>query len=370
MLAQWLPHIFILSILGMALLLMIWVMKPLLPVLMVAAALSALTYPVTTGPVHIWFDGRFPKLQDSTKRRISGITAMIVIILAILVPCLMSVAMMIGATHLNEDLVVGMLSKNLTQVEILLNQVTKQFMVIKELYPQIPFEPHMVKMYLMDMLKELLDLQPALLSFFFKGTGSLMIQVILCIIAMVFFYAEGGVLTRGVLHYTPLSREHADQLIETFRNVILRFLIDTMGVAVIKGTFLGLIVGFFLGLNPVVIIFFASFICLLPLVGTTLIWLPAATLLYKKGLWFDAFMIVVLAQASIFATHHVIAKVGAKLHEHSATTSFFIFISVIGGIVSFGVKGIVLGPMAVILVMVLGRYWRNYYQDSAMDIYP
>ena len=366
--ASWLPHLFILSILGMSLLLMIWVLKPLLPVLLMAAALSAFTYPITTGPVHGWFDRHLPNLAVTTKRRISGVVAMVIILSLLILPILVSIIMLIGHADINSDLVIGMLSKNLGQVDLVLAKLTKQLHVIRELYPQIPFDPEWVKVYIKSVLKELLDLQPALMSFFFKGTGSFMVQVILCVLAMVFFYSEGGVLAKGILGYTPLSDNNARELLYTFRNVILRFMIDTMGVAILQGIFLGALVGLFLGINPIILIFFASFISLLPLVGTTLIWLPAATLLYKQGYWGQAVAVVILCQASIFIINHLVKKVGVRLHEHSATTSFFIFISVIGGIVSFGVKGLVLGPMAVILVMVLGQYWRGYYQHELSEV--
>jgi predicted PurR-regulated permease PerM len=366
--AMWLPHLFILSILGMSLLLMIWVLQPLLPVLLMSAALSALTYPVITGPVHSWFDLRLPNLAIATKRRMSGVVAMVIIVLAVLLPILAGIVMLIGHSDINGELLMGMLSKNLGQVDLVLVKLMKQMDVIRELYPQIPFPPsEWVKGYIKEALVGLLDLQPALMSFFFKGTGSIMVQVLLCIMGMVFFYSEGGVLAKGIFRYTPLSNDNVSDLMNTFRNVILRFMIDTMGIAILQGTLLGVLVGLFLGLNPIILIFFASFISLLPLVGTTLIWLPAATLLYKQGHWGQAVAVVILCQASIMLSSHLVKKVGVRLHEHSATTSFFIFISVIGGIVSFGVKGLVLGPMAVILVMVLGQYWKGYYQQEILD---
>lgn len=362
--ALWLPHTFILAILAMTLVLMFWVLEPLLPVLLMGAALSALTYPITAGPIHGLLNKKLPKLKDDTKRRMSGFLAMAGILMAIFVPLLVALAMMLGSANITDDLLMGLVNKNLNQVDRLLNKVSEQMKILQELYPAMPIDTAWIKSYVKGMLKDLLDLQPALMAFFFKGTGSLMVQVVLCVVSMVFFYAEGSLLAKGILKYTPLTENDSVQLLETFKRVVLRFMIDTIGVSLIKGTCLGLVVGLFLGLNPIILIFFASFICLLPLVGTTLIWAPAATVLYKQGHLLSAVGVILLAQGSIYMANHVVQKVGAKLHEHSATTSFFIFVSVIGGLVGMGVKGIVLGPMAVILVMVLGCYWKDYYRDE------
>jgi predicted PurR-regulated permease PerM len=362
--AQWLPHGFILSILGLALLMMTWVMQPLMPVLLMAAALSAFLYPLTAGPIHEQMHYFFPKLSNEIKRRTSGFLAVGILFLLALVPLvIMLFSMADWSSGLSMDLLTSLISKNLNNLDELFAKLTEQIHILKEYCPSLPIEPEMIRSYIQDGLKDFLYLQPALMSFLFKGTGSLVVQMLLCILAMVFFFAEGGIVVRSILTYTPLTKTDSEQLLSTFRNVILRLLIDTLGISVLKGTLLGILVGAFLGINPILLVFFASFICLLPLVGTTLIWAPAATALYKQGHLFQAILLAILCQIAIFGANMIMNHLGKKLHEHSATTSFFIFLSVIGGLVSFGFKGVILGPMAVILVMVLGRYWRDYYHE-------
>lgn len=363
--AIWLPHAFILVILLSSLWLMSWVMKPLMSVLLMSAALSALTYPLTAGPMKGWIRKILPSLKERTLNQASAFAGIGVILLVMIIPIGIAIWTLTGSMGFSQDMIVGLLNKNLGQIDRLLDRLNEQLSSIQELIPAFKIDPEWIKGLVKDFLGDMLNLQPALMAFFFKGTGSLVVQILLAVIAITFFYAEGNSLSRAVLHYTPLDQPEIDRLMDSFRNVILRLLVDTLGMAVCKGIVLGCLVGWFIGVPPIFLVLLASFICLLPLVGTTLIWLPSASLLYQKGEWIMAILLVILCQVGLFAINHWMKRLGKKLHEHSATTSFFIFLSVIGGLVSFGVKGIVLGPMAIILVMVLGSYWRDYYHRNS-----
>jgi predicted PurR-regulated permease PerM len=366
---MWLPHFFILGILALSLYFLQWVLDPLLPVLLMGAALSGLFYPISAGPIHIFLETRFEgRFSEQVLRQASGICATVLVILVAISPVIIAMVTLLGASQFTEGFTSGILTKNLDQINATIEQVTFQIKVLQELYPSLPIDPEWIDRAMGDAIKDFLALQPALMGFFFKGTGSFAVQALLCILSMTFFFAEGGVLLRAILEYTPLSNSDSEHLLKTFKKVVLRFLIDTLGTSLIKGTLLGTTVGFFIGINPIIFIFFAAFICLLPLVGTTLLWLPAATILYNRGDYGSAILCVLLCQVSIFGGNHICKKLGKKLHEHNTATSFFIFLSVIGGLVSFGVKGIVLGPMAVIIVMVIGKYWKDYYKDAQIKI--
>jgi len=358
----WLPHGFILLLLLASVWLMSWVMEPLMPVLLMSAALSALTYPLTVGPMSGCLHRFFPKLGEQPLRRISAFAGIGLILLAILVPIALAIWTITGSIHISPDMVVSLLNKNLSQINLLMDQLNEQLAAIQKLVPAFPkIDPAWLKGLATKILGDLLSLPPAILAFFLKGTGSFVVQIILTFIAMTFFYSEGAALTRAVLSSTPLDQHEINRLLKSFRLIILRFLVDTVGMALCKGIVLGCLVGWFIGVPPIFLILLASFICLLPLVGTTLIWLPSASLLYQKGNWGLAILLVVLCQVGLFAINHWLKRIGKNLHEHNSTTSFFIFLSVIGGLISFGIKGIVLGPMSVILVMVIGAYWRDYY---------
>ena len=53
------------------------------------------------------------------------------------------------------------------------------------------------------------------------------------------------------------------------------------------------------------------------------------------------------------------ARMGRRLHEQGAWLSFMLFLGIIGGILSYGPQGFIIGPMAVILAYGLVRFLAN-----------
>jgi len=364
-LSIWLPHAFILMILGFSIYFLLQVLKPLLPVIMLSAALSALSYPILCGPIYNRIELKFPKYTARLKRLIAAGLTMGCFAIVFILPFAAILWSATGSFSFTSDVVLSLVEKNLSNVDVLINKMNKELNVLRELYPSIPIDPEWVKAYLKDAFTGVLELQPSLMAFLLKGTGSFMVQVVLCIMAVFFFYAEGADLSVRVLRSTPLSPKDVDRLMDSFKKNILKFLCDSVGNAFLKGATLGILVGLFLGINPIILIIFASFICLLPMVGNTLIWLPAATLLYQKEHWALALLFVILCQVGIYGTNMFMSRIGRRLQEQSTFTNFFIFLSVVGGLVSFGLKGLIMGPVAVILVIVIGTFWKEYYLDSS-----
>jgi predicted PurR-regulated permease PerM len=334
--------------------------------LLLGAAIAALTYPLFCGPIYNRVDKKFKKLSDRSKRLIAASATMICFGLMAVIPIAGVLWSATGSIDFTGEVFFSILEKNFSNLDGIINKVNHELNSLRELYPSIPIDPKWVKAYLSEALSGMLQLQPSLMAFLLKGTGSIMVQVVLCTIAVFFYYAEGAVLATRILKSTPLSEEEVDRLMDSFKKNILRFLCDSVGNALLKGITLGTLVGLFLGYNPILFILFASFICLLPLVGNTLIWLPAATLLYQKDQLILAVLFVLLCQAGIFGTGYLMKRLGRRLQEQEAFINFFIFLSVVGGLVSFGLKGLIMGPVAVILVIVMGSFWKEYYLENTV----
>jgi predicted PurR-regulated permease PerM len=89
---------------------------------------------------------------------------------------------------------------------------------------------------------------------------------------------------------------------------------------------------------------------ILPIVGMTLVWVPAAIVLMLDGEFTHAFILVLAFIAltvadSIYYPH----LVGNRMKLHTAIA----FIAAIGGILLFGPMGFILGPLAVTLTLAL-----------------
>lgn len=363
----WLPHIIIFSLLICSVVLLYTILGPVLPSLLMAAALTSLSMPVYFFPVYNCVKKFFPSLPETILRKICAFLAMGLMALSVIIPIVLLIYSITGSLQGAESMLKSLIDKNMTAFEDMINVIMAQIKVYKELYPSLPIEPEFVSKYLRSTFLEIIDFQTTLMSFLFKGTGNLAAQLVLCVIAMIFFYAEGAILVRTILTATPLSGEKSELLISTFRRVVLRLLTDSIAISLLTGILLGLWVGLFTGFNIIVLIFISSFICLLPMLGATIIWFPAFMLLLNQGKVFSAISLAVMCLLSLLFVGWIRKYKVSKLYEYRPVTSFLLFMSLVGGVITFGLKGLILGPMTVVLVNVLGVYWHSIYNQRKAD---
>ena len=93
-----------------------------------------------------------------------------------------------------------------------------------------------------------------------------------------------------------------------------------------------------------------TFVCMIPLAGSFLVWLPLSIYLMTNGHWTKAVLLIVWGALVVSTIDNFlrpkIIRNQTRLHE------LFVFFSVLGGISVFGLLGIVLGP--VVLAITLG----------------
>ena len=90
---------------------------------------------------------------------------------------------------------------------------------------------------------------------------------------------------------------------------------------------------------------------LLPVVGSSVIWVPAALILTLDGDWQHALLLLGWGVLIIHPVDNLLGPilVGKTLHLHT----LLIFFSIIGGVAAFGPTGLVLGPVIVTVSVAL-----------------
>jgi hypothetical protein len=90
-------------------------------------------------------------------------------------------------------------------------------------------------------------------------------------------------------------------------------------------------------------------------------------LLLNQGKVFSAISLAVMCLLSLLFVGWIRKYKVSKLYEYRPVTSFLLFMSLVGGVITFGLKGLILGPMTVVLVNVLGVYWHSIYNQRKAD---
>ncbi len=153
-----------------------------------------------------------------------------------------------------------------------------------------------------------------------------------------------------IFHLIPLSTEHETILIEKIKAVSKSAMLGTLVTALGQGIAGGIafaicgLPGFFWGAVM-------SFTSLIPVVGTALVWVPAAIYLFlagqiKSGIFMIIWSIIIVGMIDNF--------VRPMFMSGSANMStVVIFFSILGGLNLFGLAGLLYGPLIFGITMVL-----------------
>ena len=96
-------------------------------------------------------------------------------------------------------------------------------------------------------------------------------------------------------------------------------------------------------------------LAVIPVLGAFVVWLPAALYLAFEGQWEKSLILTLWGMLIVGTIDNLLRPilVGSRLKQHTVLA----FISVVGGLFVFGTTGLVLGPIALTITIVLLEAW-------------
>lgn len=172
-----------------------------------------------------------------------------------------------------------------------------------------------------------------------------------------FLLRDGETITKVLMDLLPLS--------DANENILFHKLTQAVN-GVVKGQFLVVLaistasyIGFSIfGLPNALLWACAMFVAaFVPTFGTSLVWAPAVIFLYVTGRVGPAVGLAIWAAASVALIDNVLAAklISSRVRLHPLLTIF----AILGGIVSFGVLGVLLGPILMAIFVALVEIYRT-----------
>lgn len=192
---------------------------------------------------------------------------------------------------------------------------------------------------------------------FFGGLVGIIVQIFFVVFTMYYLFRDGERFVRALPDTLPLQRGQSEKIFERTRDVISASLYGVLVIAVIQGA-LGGVAFWALGLpSAIVWAVVMTFLSMIPMAGSFLVWVPAAIYLaltghYGKALILALWGALIIGTVDNFLRPKLVGE-RTKLHE------LFIFFSVLGGLQVFGVVGIVLGPVVLAITLALLDVFRQ-----------
>jgi predicted PurR-regulated permease PerM len=187
------------------------------------------------------------------------------------------------------------------------------------------------------------------------------LDLFVLLFALFFMFRDGGEVVRAVRHLLPFDQSIQEAMMHESQELIFASVAVGLLVAAIQGALGGLaftLVGIGSAIFWAVLIGFFS---LVPVVGSALIWVPAAIWLAFTGHIGKGLLIAAICGGVAGVADNIVRPLLLRNRTH--LNELLLFISVLGGIEVFGLLGLVAGPTIVAAAMGVFRVYMQHRDE-------
>jgi predicted PurR-regulated permease PerM len=182
-----------------------------------------------------------------------------------------------------------------------------------------------------------------------RNVGSFFSGLVFMVFSLFFFYLDGSYLSRLALRTIPIRKEYIRTLVGKFKditkNLVLGYIMVALAQAVIS-FFVFTLFGVKGSLVFSALTFFCAFI---PIFGAGIIWFPLGLLRISNGDVLGGVVFWLVSGIFISTLDNFLRPIFLK--DRIQLHPLIIFFAILGGISVFGLNGVILGPMVVILFL-------------------
>lgn len=176
-----------------------------------------------------------------------------------------------------------------------------------------------------------------------QDTIRIAIFFVLMLYLLFFFLRDGRRLLDGLVHALPLGDQRERHLLERFAEVSRATIKGTVVVGIVQGA-IGGIAFALLGIGaPVLWGVIMALLSILPAIGPSLVWLPAAIILFVNGEIASGIVLVAVGVLVIGFIDNLLRPI--LVGRDTRMPDYLILLSTLGGLAGFGLAGIIIGPI-------------------------
>jgi predicted PurR-regulated permease PerM len=359
-LSSWLPHVLLLVLLVGALAWLAVLVWPVSSSLAMGGSLALLTHPVLYGPLDRWIARTLPRWPVRQRRYVTSLLSTLAVLGVVLGVVVVLLWALLGSLVATRQALVALVFQEKHQTDHLVAELTARASKLLVLYPNLGLSVNDLKDAIASVIQH--DRPgPEFVRFLFTGTGGLVVHLVLTLTTLFYLYSQGAILLRMLLLYLPLTRAQQAALRRRFVRTVQHMIFDTVGRALMNGIAMGFLAWVIGGFNPVLVAAVGMFVGLMPIVGHTFVWLPLAGVLVSQGRWLDAGCLAAAAVSAAWLIEQAAWRMAMALGTAEIWLSFLLFLSVVGGVLGQGPAGLLLGPAAVITVVILVQFVASLY---------
>jgi len=185
-----------------------------------------------------------------------------------------------------------------------------------------------------------------------KNFFSFFVDLFILLFALFFMFRDGEGILLGLRRLLPFEKKLQDEMLAESRDLIFASVAVALLIAAIQGVLGGTAFALTRLPAPVFMGVLIGFCSIIPVVGSALIWAPAALWLGFNGSWGKAALLVIICAGVAGVADNLVRPL--LLRNRTRLNDLQVFIGILGGLKVFGLLGLVAGPT--ILAAALGVF--------------
>ncbi len=317
--------------------LLFFILKPYLGVIFMAGIFAVTFYPL--------YEKLIDKFRGS-KNLAAFSTTLIILIFVIIPVIIMSAFLLKEAVGLYNVIAFGNSSQSFI---FRVNNLIHQF---ASLFPSGVFSSQIdLSLYARNVLNWIINHFDSIFMAVFGG----ILNFLMMLISLHYFFIFGRKIKKGLIAWSPLPDQYDEEFIQTLRASVDAVLRGRALVAVIQGVFIGIgFVIFGVG-SPVLWGFVGGIASLVPILGTSVITLPAVAYLFLSHQIGAGIGLLVWAALAVGLVDNFVSVI--FLRDKIKVHPLIILFSILGGVEVFGAIGFLVGPVVVSAAVALMKIY-------------
>ena len=174
-------------------------------------------------------------------------------------------------------------------------------------------------------------------------TATFLLNLFVMLYAMFFFFRDGHKILERIFYYTPLSDEDETRMFAQFASITRATIKGTLVIGIIQGALAGF--AFWVaGIEGAALWgTIMTILSIVPGIGSALVWVPAAIILFITGQHLTAILLATWCAAVVGTVDNFLRPV--LVRRDAQMPDLLILVGTLGGLFLFGLIGFIVGPI-------------------------
>ncbi|MBF0319510.1 MAG: AI-2E family transporter [Nitrospirae bacterium] len=194
-----------------------------------------------------------------------------------------------------------------------------------------------------------------------KNVLGIVVDFALMVITLYFFFLDGPVFIQRVRDYLPFTDAQKDRLAAQTKDMVVSAIYGGVAVALSQGIAAGLVF-YFLGIRAPLLLGAATYLMSFIPFGGVIVWGGVDIFLFLNGSYLKGAILLFLGIFGISMIDNILRPI--IVSGRTKISFLLIFFTVIGGLGYFGLIGLILGPLVVVIFLSLFDIFKTIDEDD------